>query len=83
MQTFYLMGRKINDRNWVDYNRYMTCNVLPTKDYKRKCRHCGNEMTFYVHKKKLCCMCNNYIYPDDKEEFRERMKEVIKNEKSK
>lgn len=58
-------------------------DILPKKYYKRRCRHCGFVMNFYTHKKKLCRMCNNYVYPDDKEEFRERMKEVIKNEKSK
>lgn len=78
MQTFYLNGRKRNDKNWIDYKRYMTGSVLPTKYYKRKCRHCGFEMKFYVHKKKLCRVCNNYIYPDDREEFIERLKEKRK-----
>lgn len=50
---------------------------LPEK-HKRKCHHCGYEMNFYVHKKKLCRVCNNYIYPDDREEFIERLKEKRK-----
>lgn len=79
MQTFYIKKNlqqkskeiKGSSEGWFT-------NILPTKYYKRKCRHCGYEMNFYVHKRKLCRVCNNYIYPDDKEEFREILKEKRK-----
>ena len=78
MQVKYVVRKPKPDYDYESEHCGWFKNVLPTKYYKRKCRHCGYEMNFYVHKKKLCRVCNNYIYPDDREEFIERLKEKRK-----
>ena len=83
MQTFNFKYVAMNKEKYPDYEYYGKGNLLPTKYYKRKCSHCGYEMNFYVHKKKLCRVCNNYIYPDDEEEFRAILKEKIKEKENK
>lgn len=82
MRTFYICKnlRKKPDDNIEMGKEGWFNDILPKKYYKRRCHHCGYEMNFYIHKKKLCRVCNHYIYPDDQEEFRERLKEKIKNE---
>lgn len=81
MQVKYIVQKLRPDYYYESERQGWFTNILPTKYYKRKCRHCGYEMNFYVHKKKLCRVCNNYIYPDDKEEFIERLKEKRKENK--
>lgn len=78
MQVFNFYGIRRNNKEFTDYEYYEKDILLPRQYYKRKCRHCGFEMNFYVHKKKLCRICNNYIYPDDEEEFRAIVREKIK-----
>lgn len=83
MQVFNFYGVRRNNREFSDYEYYDKDNLLPKHYYKRKCRHCGFEMNFYIHKKELCRICNNYIYPDDEEEFRAILKEKIKEKEKK
>ena len=49
---------------------------------KRKCR-CGYTISFIIPKRVICPNCKHYVYPTDKEEFRERLKKELKNEKEK
>lgn len=43
-----------------------------------KCKYCGWSNNFIFHKKKLCQNCKHWVYPDEKEEFREKVKRLMK-----
>ena len=45
-----------------------------------KCK-CGHSIVIYpTTTKKLCTWCKNYVYRDNKDEFKERMIECLKRE---
>ena len=47
--------------------------------YKRKCKHCGwNNIVFNKEGKVLCKVCKNYVYLNDKDEFKDKLKSKIK-----
>lgn len=43
-----------------------------------KCRHCGYTLQFIYHKKQICPMCMNYVYPTKRDEFKEKLTRKIK-----
>lgn len=48
-----------------------------------KCKCCGYTLQFIYHKKQLCPVCKNYVYPDEREYFKARLKkEIKKNEEN-
>ena len=49
----------------------------------RQCKNCGYKIGFIYHKPLICPMCHYFVYPDDKYEFREKLKkEIKKNEEN-
>ena len=52
--------------------------VAEVNPVKIKCKNCGWGVNFYIKQKKLCPVCKNYVYPDEKEEFRVKVKRLIK-----
>lgn len=52
-------------------------------DYKVKCKCSHVVIMPYRHKKVLCDFCGCYIYRDKKDEFKDRLREKLKNEKEK
>lgn len=71
--------------NWSTFDnmRYGFKRYGKVDPIRIKCKNCGYVLQFIYHKKQICPMCNNYVYPDGKEEFREKLKkEIKKNEKN-
>ena len=65
-----------------DNRRYGFRRVAKINPYKVKCK-CGYTLGFIYNKPQICPGCNNYVYPDKKQEFREKlMKEIRKNEEN-
>lgn len=63
-------------------------HILTDKEYKRmtdeydkvkyRCK-CGHRVVIkYNETKKICSWCQNYVFKNDQEEFKYRMKERIK-----
>ena len=51
--------------------------------YKHKCTKCGH--TFVITKQKpkiLCTFCGTYNYYDKSEEFKDKLKKSLKNQKN-
>ena len=44
---------------------------------RRLCK-CGHSLEFISRKPMICRHCGNYVYPDDKYEFMEKMKKELK-----
>ena len=45
--------------------------------FKVKCK-CGHTLLISpVNSKKLCSYCGNYVYRNEKEKFKEKMKEIL------
>lgn len=51
---------------------------MPRYYIKRTCKHCGSIVNFYHKKKFICKNCGYFIYYDEKDEFKDRMKGLIK-----
>lgn len=48
---------------------------------KVQCKICGRKIPFLNHDdRKICDWCHNYVYKDEKAEFKYKMKGIIKNE---
>lgn len=49
---------------------------------KRKCKHCGHTQPVYSMQTKVVCKwCNNFIFKNEMEEFKYRLKEKQNKEK--
>ena len=68
------------DFKWssFDNNIYGFVHYSEVNPIKIKCKNCGWNVSFYAKKKKICPVCHNYVYPDEKEEFRVKVKRMIK-----
>ena len=46
---------------------------------KYQCKNCGHKVIIpYNVEKQICSWCNNYVFKNDQEEFKYRIKEYIK-----
>ena len=48
------------------------------KKHNRYCKHCGHTMTLLNTDRVLCTWCGNWIYYDEKTEFKYKMLEQMK-----
>lgn len=55
-----------------------TDNLLPKYHIKKRCKHCGDYIRFCYKKKFICKKCGYYVYYDEKDEFKDKMKGLIK-----
>lgn len=46
-----------------------------------KCKTCGHAMLLAGRDRRVCSWCGNYIYKDDKTEFKYKLKEKILKER--
>lgn len=66
--------------SYNDIKKY-TSNLA---DIKYQCKKCGRkEVIGKNQEKKLCTHCGHYIFKNDLDEFKYRMKEGLKSEKNK
>ena len=72
------MGKREFECSSFDNNIWGFVRVQEVNPVRIKCKHCGWSVNFIVHKKRICSMCKHYVYPDDKEEFREKVKRLMK-----
>lgn len=79
------MGRYTTDYKYSSFDncRYGFRRYGRIDPIKIKCKCCGYTLSFIYHKKQICPVCLNYVYPDDKEHFRETLKKEIKNNERK
>ena len=50
--------------------------------YKYQCKNCGRKKIIPAYvEKQLCDWCGHYVYKSAKDEFKDRLKGVMKNEK--
>lgn len=60
------------------YNEYIE-REMKINQFKRKCKHCGwTNIIFNKYNRKLCKNCNNMIYLNEKDEFKNKLKGMIK-----
>lgn len=52
-------------------------------DYKVTCKCSHSVIIPYRNKRVMCEFCGHWIYRDKKEEFKDKLKEKLKNEKEK
>lgn len=71
MKQTLRLNKKTKKESWTD-------NLLPKYYIKKRCKHCGDIINFYHKKKFICKKCGYYIYYDEQEEFRDRMKGLIR-----
>ena len=71
MKQTLQLNRKKKKSTWTD-------DLMPRYYIKRTCKHCGSIVNFYHSKKFICKNCGYFIYYDEQEEFRDRMKGLIK-----
>ena len=61
---------------------YNTCRSLTTGGkvtlIRRWCKVCGHTINFLSRHPIICRNCGNWVYPDDKYEFVEKMKKELK-----
>jgi len=49
------------------------------EEFRRKCTNCGHSMYITVlHPKRLCRWCGTMNYYDEKEKFKEKLKNALK-----
>ena len=63
--------------NPVIYNTTYAKSGEKVKLIRRWCK-CGHSVEFLTRNPKICRHCGNYVYPDDKYEFIEKMKRKLK-----
>lgn len=63
--------------------RYDTSDVMFSiiTDAKKRCKHCGHTLLLGYSEKKICYVCGNYVYRNNKIEFREQIKYLQKKVK--
>ena len=61
--------------------RYDTSDVMfrVITDAKKRCKHCGHTLLLGYSEKKICYVCGNYVYRNNKIEFREQIKKRLKH----
>ena len=63
--------------------------ILTIKEYERmsdeyakvkyQCKNCGHKVIIpYKEEKQLCSWCHKFVFKNDQEEFKYRIKEIIK-----
>ncbi len=58
--------------SYVEDTRYFNERTL----IKKKCKHCGHTQPIYIMQDKVVCKwCHNYIFKNDLDEFKYRLKE--------
>lgn len=70
-------------KNWGRTPIFETRLENTRRKYKYKCSHCGWFNIIYPFEKKdkkICRNCGYYVYNSDKAKFKDKLKEVIKNE---
>lgn len=61
--------------NWCDFNED-TKYFNEVSKLKVKCK-CGHTQTLFTDKA-ICDWCKNYIYRDKKQEFKDKMKQLMR-----
>ena len=71
MGTINYIGSTFDNRI---YGFKRVAEVIPQKV---KCK-CGYTLSFIYHKKQICPVCLNYVYPTKRDEFKDKLKIKIK-----
>lgn len=72
-------------KNWGKVPCWETKLEIERKKYKYICSHCGWFNIIYPFEKKdkkICRNCGYYVYNSDKAKFKDKLKEVIKNDET-
>lgn len=60
--------------------RYDTSDIMFTiiTEAKKRCKHCEHTLLLGNSEKKICQVCGNYVYRNNKIEFRDKLKQELK-----
>ena len=45
---------------------------------KKRCKHCGHTLLLGNSEKKICNYCGNYVYRNNKIEFKDKLKQELR-----
>lgn len=60
--------------------RYDTSDIMFSiiTEAKKRCKHCGHTLLLGNSEKKICYHCGNYVYRNNKIEFKDKLKQELK-----